>query len=399
VTSLIRSLPKNLRVSFVPAPNKAREFLAAVPPGEEPLLDALERWLRSTTGVVVPREAWDWSKVASHLQPTYRVVDDVGDEQARGKDLDALKAPLRAQFEQALEEVASDSGLARSGETTWVFGTIEESSSLTRAGHRVTVFPALVDEGTTVGLGVFGTTDEAEARHRLGVRRLVLLGVTLPSDSSLLDGLSLHDRLGLAGSPYSSVAELLADSRAAVVGGLVDAGPQVRTEDGFEALVAQAHASGEAALRDLLGEVLRVLDGWRTADKLLSGRAEIALLPALADMKAQLERLVHAGFLSEAGPGQLRRYPTYLRALTLRREALDQGGAAVNRDRQLMDRIAELQESYLHQLAALPESRPPGERLRRARWMLEELRVSLWAQQLGTAHPVSDQRVRAVLEG
>ena len=124
--------------------------------------------------------------------------------------------------------------------------------------------------------------------------------------------------------------------------------------------MARARASAGPALTDFLGEVLRVLDGWRTVDKLLSGRADMALLPALADMKAQLERLVHPGFLSEAGPEQLRRYPTYLRALTLRREALDQGGAAVNRDRQLMDRIAELQESYLHQVAALPDGRPPG---------------------------------------
>jgi ATP-dependent helicase HrpA len=254
-----------------------------------------------------------------------------------------------------------------------------------------------VDEGSTVGLGVFGSTDEAEAQHRLGVRRLVLLGLTLPSDSVLLDPLSTAERLGLAGSPYASVSGLLVDARAAVVGGLVDGGPQVRNEADFAALVERARTSVEPALRDLLGEVQRVLDGWRTVDKLLSGRADMALLPALADMKAQLERLVHAGFLSEAGPEQLRRYPTYLRALTLRREALDQGGATVNRDRQLMDRIAELQESYLHQVAALPDGRPPGERLRRARWMLEELRVSLWAQQLGTAYPVSDQRVRAAL--
>ena len=397
VTSLIRSLPKNLRVSFVPAPNKAKEFLAAVPAGEEPLLDALERWLRSTTGVVVPREAWDWSKIAPHLQPTYRVVDDGGTEQARGKDLEALKAPLRPQFEQAMEEVATDAGLARSGETTWAFGTLDESATLTRAGHRVTVFPALVDEGATVGLGVFGSTDEAEARHRLGVRRLLLLALDLPTDAALMDGLSIADRLGLAGSPYPSVSELLVDSRAAVVGGLVDGGPHVRTEAEFAALVARARASAESALGDFLGEVLRVLDGWRTVDKLLSGRAEMALLPALADMKAQLERLVHPGFLSEAGPEQLHRYRTYFRALTLRREALDQGGAAVNRDRQLMDRIADLQESYLHQVAALPDGRPPGERLRQVRWMLEELRVSLWAQQLGTAYPVSEQRIRKAL--
>ncbi len=397
VTSLIRSLPKNLRVSFVPAPNKAKEFLAAVPAGEEPLLDALERWLRSTTGVVVPREAWDWSKIAPHLQPTYRVVDDGGTEQARGKDLEALKAPLRPQFEQALEEVAADSGLARSGETTWAFGTLEESATLTRAGHRVTVFPALVDEGATVGLGVFGSTDEAEARHRLGVRRLLLLALTLPSDADLLDGLSTAERLGLAGTPYGAVAGLLADVRAAVVQGLVDAAPTVRSQEAYDALLGSARAAAPDGVRALLAELLRVLDTWRGADKVLSGRADMTLLPALADMKAQLERLVHRGFVAEAGPEQLRRYPTYLRALSLRREALDQGGAAVNRDRALMDRVADLQESYLHQVAALPEGRPPGERLRRVRWMLEELRVSLWAQQLGTAYPVSEQRVRKAL--
>ncbi len=205
VTSLIRSLPKNLRVSFVPAPNKAREFLAAVPPGEEPLLDALERWMRSTTGVVVPREAWDWSKIAPHLQPTYRVLSDDGAEQARGKDLEALKAPLRPQFESALAAAASESGLARTGATSWVFGEIPESETLTRAGHRVTVHPALVDEGSTVGLAVFGTTDEAAARHRLGLRRLLLLSVPLPSDAALQEPLSLQDRLGLVGSPYASV--------------------------------------------------------------------------------------------------------------------------------------------------------------------------------------------------
>ena len=125
VTSLLRSLPKNLRVSFVPAPNTAKEFLARVPAGDEPLLDALERYLRSTTGVVVPREAWDWEKVPEHLRPTYRVVDDAGAEQARGKDLEALKAPLQPAFDAALAEVASDVGLSATGQTTWTFGTIE----------------------------------------------------------------------------------------------------------------------------------------------------------------------------------------------------------------------------------------------------------------------------------
>ena len=394
VTSLIRSLPKQLRVSFVPAPNKAREFLATVPAGEEPLLDALERWCRATTGVVVPREAWDWSKVPEHLRPTYRVVDDAGEERARGKDLEALKEPLRPQFAQAMAEVAADTGRSRIGETSWVFGTIEESFREVRAGHEVQGYPGLVDEGATVGMRVFGSEDERDAQHRLGVRRLVLLETASPV-KRVLDGLTNTEKLGLAGSPYTSVAELLEDCRAAVVEQGVDARPPARDDAAYAELVAAA-ADQEGALRGLLGDVIRTLDAWRTADRELSGRAEMTMLPALSDMKAQLERLVHRGFVGEAGAVQLRRYPVYLAALTRRRERLDEGGA-VNRDRALMDRVTELQQAYLNQLDALPDGRPPGDRLRQVRWMLEEYRVSLWAQQLGTAYAVSDQRIRKLL--
>ncbi|WP_036568956.1 ATP-dependent RNA helicase HrpA [Nocardioides sp. URHA0032] len=393
VTSLIRSLPKNLRVNFVPAPNKARDFLAAVPPGEEGLLDALERWCRSTTGVVVPRDAWDWSKVPEHLRPTYRVVDDAGREQARGKDLEALKEPLRPKFAEAIREVASESGLARTGETTWAFGTVDASFTQHRAGHEVQVFPALVDEGETVGLQVFGSADEQEARHRLGVRRLLLIELPSPV-KRVLDGLTNTEKLGLAGSPYPTVAELLEDCRAAVVGAAVDARPPVRDEEAYAALRAEASRDLEAHLRAVMADVMRVLDAWRGVEKSLSGRADLALLPALTDLRAQLARLVHRGFVGEAGTTQLRRYPTYLAAMEHRRERL---GVHVSRDRQLMDQVADLQDAYLHQVDALPEGRPPGEPLRQVRWMLEEYRVSLWAQQLGTPAPVSDQRIRRSL--
>jgi ATP-dependent helicase HrpA len=111
-------------------------------------------------------------------------------------------------------------------------------------------------------------------------------------------------------------------------------------------------------------------------------------------MKAQLARLVHRGFVGEAGAAQLRRYPIYLAALDQRRSQLD---TQVAKDRQLMDRVVDLQEAYLHQLEALPAGRPPDAQLRRVRWMIEEYRVSLWAQQLGTAYPVSDQRIRKAM--
>jgi ATP-dependent helicase HrpA len=141
-----------------------------------------------------------------------------------------------------------------------------------------------------------------------------------------------------------------------------------------------------------------VLDAHRETDRLLSGRAELALLPALSDMQSQLARLVPVGFVGEAGAAQLRRYPVYLAAIRRRREQLAESGLAVARDREWMDRVVPLQEAYQHRIDALPAGRPPGAALRQVRWQLEELRVSLWAPQLGTAGKVSDVRIRRLLE-
>lgn len=403
VTELIRSLPKHLRVNFVPAPNTAREFLAAVPAGEETLLDALERYLRSTTGVHVPRDAWGLDTLAPHLRPTYRVVDEKGREQARGKDLTALKAPLRPRFERAMAEVAADSGVARTGETSWVFGEISATATWTRAGHEVEAFPGLVDEGGTVGLQVFGSAAERDARHRLGLIRLLLLGLGDAPVSGLVAGLSNEEKLRLAGTSYPSVQALLADCLRAVVTDAVDAAGVVRTEEQYDALLASLRAGaggpgGAGAVRALLPDLLRVLDAHRETDRLLSGRAELALLPALSDMQAQLARLVPVGFVGDAGVAQLRRYPVYLAAIRRRREQLGEGGPAVVRDREWLDRVQPLQEAYLHRLEALPDGRPPGAALRQVRWQLEEFRVSLWAPHLGTAGKVSDVRIRKLLE-
>jgi len=394
VTSLIRSLPKNLRVSFVPAPNTAREFLTAVPPGDEPLLTALERYLRSTTGVVVPREAWDWDKVPAHLRPTFRVVEESGHVAGSGKDLTALKEPLQPSLGDAMAEVADEVGRASSGQRSWTFGELEATLVHKRAGHEVVVHPALVDEGDSVGLGVFGSEDEARARHRLGVRRLLLIRLADTAGALPSPDLDNTQKLALAGSPYSSVAGLLSDLEAGLVLDLVDAAPEVRSAAAFERLVAAARQDRAARLAGVLPTLITVLDEWRTADRELSGRAEITLLPALTDMRDQLARLVYDGFIGEVGVARLREYRRYLQAISLRRQRLPEQLA---RDRQLMDQVAELQGSYQHRLAALAPGAPAPEGLRAARWLLEEYRVSLWAQQLGTAVPVSDQRIRRVL--
>jgi ATP-dependent helicase HrpA len=332
------------------------------------------------------------------------VVDEQGRERARGKDLAALKAPLAGEFRQAIAEVASDAGLARTGLTSWEIGDLPATVTEKRAGHEVTVYPALDDEGTAAAVVVCGSLEEAEARHRLGVTRLLLLAAPDPT-KRVIDALSMHDKLALASTPYPSTQALVEDCRAAVVQQVVDARPRAMTRAAFEQLRAALGSAEEhqAAVAAVLADALRALAAWREADKVLSGRADMYQLPALTDMKQQLARLMagtsRGGFIREAGAAQLRRYPTYLAAIVERRRKLDANGSnkGASADRQLQDRIAELQEHYLHQVAALAPGRPPGERLRQARWMLEEYRVQLWAQHLGTAQTVSDQRIRKVL--
>ncbi|MDP3967055.1 MAG: ATP-dependent RNA helicase HrpA [Nocardioides sp.] len=397
VTALLRSLPKNLRTSFVPAPDHARAFLAATPPGEEALLDALERHLRSVTGVVVPREAWDWSRVPAHLRPRFRVVADDGAVLGEGKDLEELKVPLRPTFAAAVADLAEDSGVTVTGETAWTFGTLEPSFTQRRAGHDVVGYPALVDEvlttgAPTVGVQVFGTADEQEASHRRGVRRLLALEVPSPV-RAVTDGLDTRTRLALAAAPYPSVAELLTDCVLAAVDELMERHDwSVWDAEAYAALRDAAAPEVAGATREVVAEVVRVLEQWRAVDKALSGSADLPLLPALTDMKAQVARLVHRGFVGETGGARLRHLTRYLRAVQVRREKLD-----AHRDRMLLDQVAGLQEALLHRYAALPQGRPAPLALERARWLLEELRVGLWAQQLGTAEKVSVERVRRAL--
>ena len=291
VTSLIRSLPKNLRVSFVPAPDKAREFLAATPPGEEPLLDALERWARSTTGVVVPREAWDWSKVPPHLQPTYRVLDDEGDEQARGKDLDALKAPLEAQFDAALAAVAGRQRVRRHR---------PDRLDLRLAADRD---PAAPGRPRGAGLSRPCSTRarpsvsgcSAPPRRRRPATGTAYAGCwcvsspsapTRPSASTPPSGSGWPARR----TPRWATCSTTCGPRSS--SDVVDAHPPVRTPEEYAALVAAGRDALAARGDQVLLDVLRVLADWRDTDRALSGRAELVTLPALQDMREQLARLV-----------------------------------------------------------------------------------------------------------
>jgi ATP-dependent helicase HrpA len=311
-----------------------------------------------------------------------------------GKDLVALRAPLAGRFREALSDAASER--TSTGQRTWTFGAVESSFTQVRAGHEVQGYPALWDEGVAVGLRVLGSEADQLAAHRRGVRRLVSLTVPSPA-TRLTDGWDNRRKLALAGSPYPSVPALLEDCVLAAVGALVDEHPAGLPWDeaSFVDLVASVRPALAARAAVVLDEVVRVLDAWRGTERQLTGSVDMALLAAMTDMRSQVGRLVDRGFVSEAGAARLRHLPRYLAAVRLRRERLDR---EPGRDRQLMDLVQPVQEAYLQRRAALPENRPVPIALDRVRWLLEEYRVSLWAQQLGTAEPVSDTRLRKALD-
>ncbi len=392
VVALLRSLPKSLRVNFVPAPNHAREFLSSVSPGEEPLLDSLERHLRRTTGVVVPRDAWDLDKVPPHLRLSFRVVGDDGGVLGESKDLNALRTSLRSAAGDSIALAASD--VERTGMTGWDIGELPQTYVQTRAGHEVRGYPALHDEGETVGVRVFSTADEQAAAMRAGTRRLLMLTTRSPAPI-LLAELSNTEKLTLGLAPHPTVPALLEDCYGCAVDAVVAKhGGPAWDQAGFEALVEQVRVEGTDRARDVMGIVQRVLTAGQEVNRRLSGRAELALLPALSDLKGQWERLLHPGFVAEAGIDALRHYPRYLAAMGVR---LDKLQADPRRDAVLMGSVAGVQASYLNRLAALPAGQPASQELQNVRWMIEELRVSLWAQELKTAQPVSVQRVEKAL--
>lgn len=304
-----------------------------------------------------------------------------------------------------MAQAATDSGFEATGQTSWTFGVLPESFTTVRAGHQVQGYPALLDEGIgagrqTVGLGVFGSAVEAEACHRAGVRRLVALA--LPDAQAVaqksIDALTGAEKLALAVTPYPTTSHLAADLVLAVLDDTIAAANPgtVRDQESFAALVEQARAGLPERIAAALADLLTVLAAWREVDRLLSGRAELALLPSLADMQAHLGRLIHRGFLGEFGARGLADVRRYLAGLRLRRERLDASGVA---DRTAMQRVAPFQDAYDSRVAALPDGTPPSPGLQRLGRLIEEFRVSLWGQpHLRTAEPVSEQRLRKALD-
>ncbi|MDO3705963.1 ATP-dependent RNA helicase HrpA [Micromonospora sp. C28SCA-DRY-2] len=393
VVALIRSLPKAVRRNFVPVPDYARAALAAMAAGEEPLLDALTRQLRRMTGVTVPRDAWDLEKLPPHLRVRFRVLDEENKPVAEGKDLPALQRQLKAEVRQVVAAAAPD--VARTGLREWGIGTLPRTIEQVRAGYAVTAYPALVDEGATVGVKVFDSPAEQETAHWAGTRRLLRL--TVPSPAKFLQGrLSNEAKLALSRNPHGGVQALIEDAAGAAIDKLVaDAGGPAWDADGFAALREKVRADLVDTVVDVMDRVRRVLAAAYAVEQRLGRTQNLAVVAALADIRAQLTGLVHAGFITETGYARL---PDLLRYLTAIERRLDRLPGNPQRDKQQQDRVAVVWKEYQDMLAALPPTKRNSAAVRQIRWMIEELRVNVFAQALGTPYPVSEQRIYRAMD-
>lgn len=238
---------------------------------------------------------------------------------------------------------------------------------------------------------------EHEQRREMwrGVRRLLLL--TIPSPNAYVSGwLTNESKLALSQNPHGSVAALLADCVACAVDALmVDSGGVVWDEPGFAQLREIVRADLVDVTIDVLGKVEEILTLARGVEQRLSGTDSLTLLPALTDMKSQLASLVYPGFVTDTGLRRLPDVVRYLRAIERRLEKLP---TSHQRDRELMSQWEWVRGEYEAALSRLPRQRVDDDDVVRIRWMLEELRVSYFAQSLGTAHPVSDKRILRAID-
>ncbi len=388
ITEMIRSLPKSLRRDLVPAPDVAREVLARLGEPSGDLRDAVARELRSLRGVTVPRDAWDLSKLPAHLRITVRVTE--GDRVlAEGKDVAELQRELRPRLRAVLSKAAA--GITRTGLTSWNFG---ELPAVFREGT-VVAYPALADAGDSVDVRLYETEAAARAAMWAGTRRLILLGAPSPV-KSIADRLSTQAKLALSHNPHGGVAAMFADCVACAADFLMaEAGGPALDREGFDRLSAAVRSRLHEVTAEVVARVESALRVAHAVETRLDDLKADAVSPAAADLRAQLSGLIYPGFVTATGYRRLPQLTRYLRGIERRLDKLPENPA---RDAANMAVARRAEQAYRQAVADLPPARRTDPQVTDVRWMLEELRVSLFAQTLGTLAPVSENRVLAALD-
>ncbi|WP_241967804.1 ATP-dependent RNA helicase HrpA [Pseudidiomarina homiensis] len=394
VVAWIKSLPKPLRRHFVPAPNYAQAFLqdtGAKEVFERPLLVALSAKLRRMSGVTIPEDAWDSSQIPNYLRMRFVIEDEKGKPVADGRDLATLQHQLQGRVQHALRQAVAEQPQAQVA-TDWTFGALPTVRERQQRGYAVKAYPALevVDEGVRETL--FDKPEQAAAAHQQALRKLLQL--QLPSPMRYLQqNLSNRAKLAMYYNPWGKVDALIEDCIQAALDELLSAA-EIRDERGFRRLVEQARGELNERVTAIAEQVEPCLLLSQKIRKQLKGSVPLDQIQAHGDIKAQLEQLVYPGFVSTAGAQRLPDIERYLKAIERRLEKLP---VDPNRDRLHTLTLEKLEQGYNELLGKWPKNLPLSEELKEIRWMLEELRVSYFAQQLGTRYPISEKRVQQAL--
>ncbi|WP_280430622.1 ATP-dependent RNA helicase HrpA [Nocardia brasiliensis] len=390
--ALIKTLPKALRRSVVPAPDFAAAALAALTPRAEPLRTGLARELSRLGAITIDPGDLDPSALPDHLRKTFAAVDADGRVLASGKSLQALKTRLAEQVSASVARATA--GAERAPAAVWTsesLGTVEETVRREVAGQTVTGYPALVPEGDGVAVRVLSSPAAQASAMRAGTRALVLNAIPT-SVRTVTASLPPTDRLALSQNPYGSIDALVEDCRAAAADELIAAaGGPVRSPDDFTALVAKIRPDLTTAVARLVRLLVPILAETHRVSAALADTTERDIAD---DVRDQLDNLVFPGFVSEWGSTRLRELPRYLQGAVARLEALP--GSAV-RDRQSMAELDRAIAAYDRLVNSLPENRRGAPAVTEIWWMLEEFRVSLFAQKLGTPYPVSAKRIERAI--
>ncbi|OYY94616.1 MAG: ATP-dependent RNA helicase HrpA [Hydrogenophilales bacterium 28-61-23] len=415
ITALIKSLPQSIRRTFVPVPDYARAATQALLDGKKTgaintaLADTLAAFLGKTSGTLIPRDAWRPEALPAHLNMHFRVQDERGKTLAEGRDLGTLRQQLGAEARQELaRSVANTTGqFERDNVTKWDFGDLPESMHVaTRGKPNVAAFPALEHVAGQVRLALFDSAESAEAAHREGVARLIWLGypdLLRQSErdlgnklkaASLQYGLMFKGAPGFA-SPGESLVRDVLNATALDVLGIEKPAP--RNQNDFENAVKAARPRlPEAVARmaqiaqDCIAAALKIEQTLAKAPV----NANPAWKAAVLDLRGQLAELVFPGFMARHPANRLIHLPRYLKAMELRLNKLANQAA---RDLGAMNEMAKLLAAWRQRRERLAAQGRVGGNIEPEmedfRWRLEELRVSLFAQELKTPEPVSVKRL------
>jgi ATP-dependent helicase HrpA len=398
--ALVRALPKALRKNFVPVPDFVGAALARLSFAEGSLYAALGRELLRMTGVRVADEAWTEAAAAleSHLKMNIEVVDASGKFLGEGRDL----AEVTSRFVEASQAALAipPSHKRQQPVEAKVFAEVAASTRQQIAGLSMTVFPALVEEGGVVREGRFSTQAEADFQHRRALQRLLLQQLAEPAKflRGKLPGLT---ELGLLYRDMGRVEALVEDILLASLDSCILEGEASLPRDGagLAALAEKKRGGWNEHAERLSRQTLEILKLWHGLQKRFKGKIDLAQAVALNDIKQQLANLVYPGFVRETPAEWLKELPRYLKAIEQR---FDKIASQLQRDRVWSGELNVCWEQYRTRLAKHGQEGKRDAQLQLYRWMLEEYRVSLFAQQLGTKMAVSDKRLGkqwALVEG